>query len=209
MHWLKILIVCGCIVPAYANVWFGIIAGADDTFLSDQSVSKNHESMWIEGVSKRVFAGYMFHFGLIRLPIAAEWSWDTFSHDIGLSAGTQSASYTLDRQWSAVVRPGIHLGDGFVYGVASVESVHIQDFLSQSGVNESESVSLFPYAHYGLGLSFMVAPQTEFMAEVRFSQAISTELYGFIRGQVNALPQETSPFSVRNTQIILGVSYEL
>ena len=197
-----------CIQTLWAGLWFGISGGADNTFLQDQSTALNHESAWIRGISKRVFAGYNITTrGLLRLPIACEWSWDQFSHDAGSVQEGQS-SYQLDRQWSLVVRPGMHLGDGFVYMLASVESAHVHDVLTYVTVKDI-TVSLFPYAHFGMGLAFAVAPQTELFAEVRFSQNISKQMYSFVRGNEDPLPTDLTDYAIHNTQLMIGISYDL
>lgn len=185
------------------------MAGSDGTFLDDGSIAKNHESMWIEGLSKRVFFGYMFSgLGMLRMPVALEWSWDYFKKSIGSDRTVREASYELNRQWTAIARPGIHLGDGFVYVLASIDNTKISDKLIEEKNKRSEAISLFPYSHLGLGLSFMVAPQTELMAEVRFSQKISKQLYSYIRGQDVALPATASDVNIHNTQLMIGFSYD-
>lgn len=204
----KIICAITVVSHVYAGIWLGAFAGADDTFLNDISAYKNHESVWIQGVSKRVFIGYMFHFPvLVRVPVALEWTWDNFTHSLGSQSNAQ-ADYGLDREWSAIVRPGIHLGDGFIYLLGSMESVKIAEALQQNNTATSKSIALFPYMHYGAGLAFAVAPQTELMAEVRFSQTVSEQLYGFIRGQSDAMPDAPTAFNVNNTQIMIGISYE-
>lgn len=201
---------------ANAGFWGGSMMGSDGTFFDDDSFAKNHESMWIEGLSKRVFLGYMFSgFGMFRVPVALEWSLDYFTQSVGSwkALGTISsvreASYELNRQWTAVIRPGIHLGDGFVYALASVDNTEVSDTLSEDAEHKSQSVSLFPYSHLGLGLAFAIAPQTELMAEVRFSQKISKQLYSYVRGEEVALPSASTDVTIYNTQLMIGISYEL
>ena len=194
---------------AFAGIWFGGMMGADGTFLDDDSLARNHESVWIEGVSRRVFIGYMFSgLGLFRCPVSLEWSWDYFSKSIGSVKTMREASYELNRQWTAIARPGIRLGDGFVYGLASVDNTEISDTLTEHSLEKSQAVPLFPYSHLGVGLSFLVAPQTELMAEVRFSQKISKRLYSYLRGEDVALPTTSTEVSIYNTQLMVGLSYE-
>lgn len=192
-----------------AGIFMGAMFGSDGTFFDDETFERNHESLWIEGFSRRIFIGYMFSgFGMVRCPVSLEWSWDYFSTSLGRVSTIREASYDLSRAWTAIVRPGIHLGDGFVYALASVENAKVTDTLIETDREKSQSISLFPYSHLGVGLSFFVAPQTELMAEVRFSQKISKELYSYVRGEEVALPAASADFAIYNTQLLIGISYD-
>ena len=192
-----------------AGILFGVMLGSDGTFLNDTSINNNHEAIWINGITKRVFLGYMISgMGLFRLPIAVEGSVDDFTQTLGRANTEIEANYQLNRQWALVVKPGIHLGDGFVYLLASIEHAHLNDNIKAHDIRHSQNVTLFPYAHFGIGLSFLVAPQTEFMAEVRLSQHLSRKIDGLARGKPQLLSNELSEFSIYNTQLMLGIGYD-
>lgn len=200
-------IACVCSLTQ-ASLWMGGTFGADDTFFEDQSFNRDRDSLWIEGVTKRVFFGYLFEQALLRCSVAMEWSWDDFSRQLGRPQSNRDASYSLSRDWSWIIRPGVRFGDGFVYTLFSTEHAEIKDSLSGAQGMHSQSVNLFPYTHTGAGLSFAVAPQTELMAEVRLSQNTSKKLLSYILDKTFSEVSE-GDYTIRNTQLMLGLSYAL